>query len=574
MDKLKHSLASALEEALDKKLSEHEIFELLEIPPSPSLGDFAFPCYSLSKELKKSPDQIVKDIAEKMMVPEGFEKLHPAGPYLNFFIAKEEVAKHALEDALAQKDKYGFSDSGKGERYMVEYSGPNSNKPLHLGHLRNNSVGMSVAKIFEANGYDIVKANLINDRGIHICKSMLAYQLFGEGKTPQTEKKKPDHFVGDYYILYNQKVGQNQNLEKQAYDLLKKWEQMDKPTVGLWKKMANWALDGFKQTYNAFGSEFDIWFYESDFYNKAGPVLELGAEKGIFKENKEGALVAQLESHGLPDKTVLRADGTSIYITNDLALTKHKFEEFKLVHSLWVVGSEQDLYFRQLFKIFELLGFGWAKNCKHLSHGMVNLPSGKLKSREGKVVDADEIIAQMEQLASQEIKKRQPDLNQKEIDRRSVAIGLAAIKFHMLKIAVQKDILFDPKKSISFEGETGPYIQYTYARAKSIVRKANNPKIKQIGFERLIGPEEQRLLKLLANYPEAVKKSLEQMSPHIICQTLIEVAEAFNSFYHAHKVLKAGSEEIKTERIALVEATAQVIKNGLWLLDIEAIEEM
>ncbi len=283
--------------------------------------------------------------------------------------------------------------------------------------------------------------------------------------------------------------------------------------------------------------------------------------------------MAELESHGLPNKTVLRADGTSIYITNDLALTKHKFEKFKLKKAFWVVGNEQDLYFRQLFKIFEILGFKWAKECKHLSHGMVFLPSGKLKSREGKVVDADEIINEMEQLAAEEIRKREEELSEKEVAKRSRAIGLAAIKFHLLKVAVQKDLLFNPEESISFEGETGPYIQYTHARAKSILRKAKKYK-KPASFEKLSSPEEQALAKLLTAYPAAVSKALEQLSPHVVCQFLIETAEAFNSFYHKQPVLKAEDKETMAQRLALVEATAHVLKNGLEMLDIEAIEKM
>ncbi len=570
----KKELALSIESALGGKFSVAEIKALIEVPPTPDMGDYALPCFRLCKALKKSPDEVSKDLAENMMLPEGIENLEPKGPYLNFFVGKEILAKDVLKEVLTKKDNFGKSTIARGQRLMVEYSGPNSNKPLHLGHLRNNSLGMAIANIAAANGFDVVKANIINDRGIHICKSMLAYQLFGKGTTPEKQNIKPDHLVGHYYVLYNQKVEKDKKLEEQAYSLLKKWEAKDRQTRALWKKMTGWALAGFKQTYKEFGSKFDVWFYESDFYDKAKPLLALGKKKGVFEKNEDGALVAQLEKHGLPNKTVLRADGTSIYITNDLAVTKHKFKEFKLNESLWVVGSEQDLYFRQLFKIFALLGFSWARNCRHLSHGMVTLPSGKLKSREGKVVDADDIISELEELAENEINKREVLVDEKDKKRRGRAVGLSALKFHMLKVAVQKDILFDPKESISFEGETGPYVQYTYARAKSILRKAGHQGTKSFGFMRLIGPEEQKIIKILETYPATVLKSLEYLSPHIICQYLIELSEAFNSFYHKHKVLQAGSEEIKHERLALVQATAQVIKNGLSLLDIEAIEKM
>jgi len=565
-------IAAAIEKALSGKMGKEEIQDLIETPPSPEMGDIAFPCFKLSGSLKKAPNQIAEELAGKLEMPKGVEKAMAAGPYLNFFLAKQGIAKQAIDAVLKQGDEFGQTSIGKGQKAMVEYSSPNSNKPLHLGHLRNSSIGMAIAKLLEANGFNVVKANLVNDRGIHICKSMLAYQFFGKGSTPKSTKKKSDHFVGDYYVLFNQRVKEQPELEDFAYKLLQKWEKKDQATMALWNMMTDWAVQGFKKTYNEFGSEFDTWFFESEMYDKAKPIIDLGKRKGVFKENPEGALVAELEQHGFPNKTVLRSDGTSIYITNDLALTKHKFEKFKLNTSLWVVGNEQDLYFRQLFKIFELLGFKFFKNCRHLSHGMVNLPSGKLKSREGKVVDADDIIAEMEQLAAVEITKRKK-LAPEKARKRSRDIALAAIKFHMLKVAVQKDLLFNPKESISFEGETGPYIQYTHARAKSILRKVKEYK-KPTSFALLASKAEQKIAKLLASFPEAANKSLVQLSPHIICQFLIETAEAFNSFYHAHKVLKAADAETKNQRLALVQATAQVLKNGLNLLDIEAIERM
>jgi len=570
----REKISEAVEIAIGNKIPSKEISLLLEKPPNAEMGDLALPCFKLAGKLKKKPAEIVAEIAENIQLPDGIESMSPQGPYLNFYFAKDLVAKQAIEAAIRQGSKYGLNDLGKGQKVMVEYSGPNANKPLHLGHLRNNSLGMAIANILQANGNQIIKANIVNDRGIHISKSMLAYKLFGNNKSPKDAGKKPDHFVGDFYVMYNQKAGENPELEKQAYELLKLWEKKDRDTIVLWKKMTNWAVQGFKETYKEFGSLFDHWFFESQFYDKAKPILEIGKKKGIFQLNDEGALVAQLEEKGLPNKTVLRADGTSIYITNDLALTKYKFDKFKLTASIWVVGSEQDLYFRQLFKVFELLGFSWAKKCMHLSHGMVFLPSGKLKSREGKVIDADEIIAELKELAAKEIKKRDESISEKELALRSRAIALSAIKFHLLKIASQKDLLFNPKESISFEGETGPYIQYSYARAKSILEKAKNPKIKKFGFERLIGPEEQKILKLIAAFPDTVIKSAEDLSPHILCHFLIDLAESFNTFYHKHPVIKAGNEEIKNERIALVTATAQVLENGLKLLDIEPIKRM
>jgi len=574
MPEFKEEITAAVSEALGGAMPASEIAGLIEKPPSPELGDLAFPCFKLAPLLKKAPQQIASELASKIKLPPGIEKAVPLGPYLNFFVKQESLAEQTIPKILKQGEKFGSCKSLSGKKILVEYSSPNTNKPLHIGHLRNDSIGMAVSNILEANGAKIIRANLVNDRGIHICKSMLAYQLFGKGGTPQKEKMKSDHFVGKYYVLYNKKAAENAELEKQAYGLLQKWEKGDKKTIALWKKMNDWVLFGFRETYAAFGSRFDQWFFESKFFDKASGTIELGKKKGVFSPNEEGALLARLEKHGLPDKTVLRSDGTAIYMTNDLALTKHKFEKFGIDEALWVVGSEQNLYFRQLFKIFELLGFEWAKRCRHLSYGMVCLPEGKLKSREGKVVDADDLIKEMRDLAGEEVAKREKRISKKELASRSKAIGLAAIKFYMLRIGTQKDLLFDPKKSISFEGETGPYIQYTYARAKSILRKAKKANKQSLHLNQLGSPEEKQLVSLLNSFPSAVEKSASSMSPHAICNFLIETAAAFNRFYHAHPVLQAENSELRNERLALVQATAQVLKNGLHLLNIEAIERM
>ncbi len=570
----RQEIAKAIAAALSEKLKQAEVLLLLAVPPAQNLGDIAFPCFKLAAILKKQPAAIAKELAEKVQLPSSVERAIAVGPYLNFFLGKEAIAAPTIAAILKQKEKFGQSNACRGKRAMVEYSSPNSNKPLHLGHLRNDSIGMAISNLLQATGSNVIKANLVNDRGIHICKSMLAYKLFGKGTTPEKAKQKPDHFVGYYYVLYNKKLAENPELEKQAYELLLQWEKKDAKTIALWKKLNSWVLQGFRQTYKRFGSCFDQWFFESQFYDKAKPLIEEGKKKGIFSLNSEGALVARLEQHGLPDKIVLRPDGTSIYITNDLALTKHKFERFKLDESIWVVGSEQNLYFQQLFKVFELLGFSFAPKCRHLSHGMVFLPEGKLKSREGKVVDADEIMDEMEQLASAEVQKREKEIGKKELQLRANAIALAAIKFFMLKTAIQKDLHFKPKESLAFEGETGPYIQYTYARAKSILGKAKKVSLQGLQFKQLASEEEKQLIKLLSDFPSIVQKSADSLSPHILCQFLIETAEAFNTFYHAHPVLQAENIELKKERLALVQATAQVLKNGLQLLNIEAIERM
>jgi arginyl-tRNA synthetase len=564
-------IAAALEAALNKMLSKAEISRLIEVPPQPELGDYAFPCFRVSPLLKRAPNEIAVKLSKEIALPRMIEKAVPAGPYLNFFVSREWIAGQTILAILRKRDGFGRSKIGRGKRVMVEYSSPNTNKPLHVGHLRNGSIGMAASNLLEAVGHRVIKANLINDRGIHICQSMLAYKKWGEGKKPD---KKADHFVGDYYVLFNEKAKKDPSLEAEARLLLRKWENKDREAIALWREMNKWAISGFRETYRSFGTSFDVWFRESEFYDKAKPILEKGMDTGVFFENDDGAIVAMLEPL-LPNKVVQRADGTSIYITNDLALTKHKFEKFALQESIWVVGSEQNLYFKQLFKIFELLGFRWAGKCRHLSYGMVYLPHGRMKSREGKVVDADNLIEQMEGLAEKEIRKRYRGLPKGEVQRRAKAIALAAIKFFMLRTSEARDIYFNPEESISFEGETGPYLQYTFARAKSILRKAKRPaQDKKANCALLTAEAEKQLVMLLHNFPAVIEKAALALQPHLLAQHLIETAAAFNSFYHSLPVLKAETKELASARLALVQSVAIVLGNGLKLLGIRPIERM
>jgi len=432
---------------------------------------------------------------------------------------------------------------------------------------------MSVSNLFESQGYGVIRANLINDRGIHICQAMLSLQKFGKGKTPKSEGIKGDKFVGDYYVKFNEEAKKNPAVNGQALELLKKWEAKDAAARKQWKEMRAWVLAGFKETYEKYGSKFDEIFFESDFYEKARPLIELGLKKGVFEKNEDGATIARLKKHGLPDKTVLRADGTSIYLTFDLALTKHKQEAFKPDKNIWCIASEQDLYMKQLFKVMGLLGFKWSKNCEHLSYGLVFLPEGKMKSREGKVIDADDLIAGIEKLAAGEVKKRFPKLSGKETAMRAEAIALAAIKFAMLRIDHKKDFTFIPEQSLSFEGESGPYLLYTYARAKSILRKAGKPEKagKGLDYSVFSGEREKELVKALAAFPETAGRALEGRNPHIVCHFLLNLAANFNAFYHETRVIGSAQEK---ERLALVEAVSIVLKAGLFLLNIPVLEEM
>ncbi len=451
---------------------------------------------------------------------------------------------------------------------MIEYSAPNTNKPLHLGHLRNDSIGMALSNLLSFNNYKVIKANLYSNRGIHICKSMLAYKKYGKNKKPN---KKSDHFVGDFYVMFMQKVKENPSLDQEAQDLLKKWENKDKETLALWKKMDNWAIQGFKQTYKTFGSKFDVEFKESDYYDKAKPIIELGIKNKVFHKDQDNSIVIDLTNYDLSKKVIMRADSTSIYITNDLALTKHKFEKYKLDKAIWIVASEQNLYFKQLFKTLELLNFKFANKCYHLNYGMVFLPEGKMKSREGKVVDADTLIENMIKLAKQEILKRNKKLSKDKLESRARQIALAAIKFYLLKTEPFKDILFNPEKSISFEGETGPYIQYAYARINSILKKVKQ--IKKPDYNLLTSNEEIKIINLLKDFPNLVEDAAKTYKISLIATYSLELAQAFSEFYEKIPVLKT-EENIKIARLNLLLAVKQVLKNSLTLLNIEVPDQM
>jgi len=563
-------------ELISKETSLENIDSLLTIPPN-GMGDFAFPCFVLAKSEKKSPIIVATELTAKLNSKkiDFLEKVEAKGPYVNFFIKKEALSEVVLDKIFSKK----LIEKNEKGKTMVEYSSPNTNKPLHLGHLRNNVLGLAISNLLESKGLKIIKANLVNDRGVHICKSMLAYKLFGNNRDPVKEKIKTDHFVGEMYVLFNEKLKEDPTLEAKAQELLVLWEKKDKETIALWKKMNDWALDGMKETYKNYGTSFDEWFSEGKLYREEEKnkekIIKEGLEKGVFRKEDNGALVALLEP-ALPNKVLLRGDGTSLYATNDLILTEYKFREFDLDKAIWVVANEQDLYFKQLFAIFEKLGRTWAKDCHHLSYGYVSLTTGRMKYREGNVVDDDDLLEETISLVREELLARYPTLSSKEKENRAKLIALSAIKFYLLKNDSKKDMLFDPKQSISFEGETGPYIQYTYARAKSILRKAKSEKIKYFNknFELLTNDKEKELISSLGNFSLSVDKSWEQLSLHPLCHNLLQISERFNSYYHEVPIIKSGSMELLNARLSLVESVTIVLEKGLDILDIKAIEEM
>ncbi len=543
----------------------------LEVPHQEEFGDLSFPCFNLAKKQKRNPVEIANELSSKIKLSKNspIEKIEVKGPYVNFFYNYSKLSQKLLKEILLKGEKYGRSSSK--EKIMIEYSSPNTNKPLHVGHLRNDSLGMSVSNILEFLGNKVIRTAIINDRGVHICKSMIAYQKWGGSKTPKNANIKPDHFVGDFYVMFEKKLKEDPALEDEIHVMLKKWEDNDKKIRVLWKKMNDWVLTGMKETYKTFGSEFDFWTYESEIYDKAKPIIDEGIKEGLFFNNERGDLAAKLEPD-LPDKVVLRADGTSVYITQDMALAKFRFQKYKIDKMIYVVASEQNLHFNQLFKILELLGYDWYKKCHHLSYGLVNLRKGRRKTREGTVVDDDELIKEEANLAKGEIMKREKKINQKELDERALKIGLAAIKYYLLKIEPTKDVLFDPNKAISFEGDTGPYIQYAYTRCVNILKKAKTYQ-KNVSNLQLV-TEEKNLVKTLSKFTNVVKQASIELKPNHICNYAYELATKFSNFYEKCPVIKADNKKLRNFRLSLTTATKIILGNCLGLMGIETLDKM
>ena len=558
----------------------------LGYPPKVEFGDFAVECFPLAKQFRQNPAKIAQALAAEIQPSELIQQVTAVGPYLNFKINNRVLFGEVCAEIAQQGECFGHTDVGQGQRVMVEYLSPNTNKPLHLGHIRNGVLGMGVSNLLEATGHTVIKANLVNDRGVHICKSMLAWLRWANGVTPESTDTKGDHFVGNWYVRYAQEEERDSNLEQEIQQMLLKWEAGDPETLKLWKMMNEWVYEGFSQTYQKLGLEFDVFYYESDTYQLGKDIIQVGLKKGIFVEAEDGAIIANLpvdefgtEKDGRPKKvTVLRADGTSIYITQDLGTAQMKFEQHHLDRSIYVVGSEQNYHFQCLFKLLEMLRFDWASECYHLSYGMVNLPEGKMKSREGTVVDADELIEEMCKLAAGEIQQRATEgmLSAEEIQKRALTIGLAAIKFYLLRARPELTINFDPKESISFDGFTGPYCQYAYARCASILRNAKNRELSSVepDFSLLENEEELQVIRTLIQFPEIVEEATRDLTPARVCNHVFAVAQAVNQFYHQHPVLAADSPALTKARLALVNASGITIKNALSLLGIETLEEM
>ena len=554
-------------------------------------GQITIVTFPLTRISKKTPEQTGNDIGEylKNSLPEvtGFNVIKG---FLNISIS-DQFWLELFTTSILQPSYGQFPKNG--QKVMVEYSSPNTNKPLHLGHVRNNLLGYSVSQILDANGYDVIKANLVNDRGIHICKSMLAWQLFGNDESPETNNLKGDHLVGKYYVLFDKEykkqieelkaTGQteeeakkNAPLIRKAQEMLLLWEAGDTEVISLWKKMNAWVYAGFSETYKKLGVDFDKFYYESDTYLLGKDIIEEGLEKGVFFSKPDGSVWIDLTADGLDEKLVLRADGTSVYITQDLGTAQLKYDDYKMDQSIYVVGNEQDYHFKVLFLILEKLGKTWAKGLYHLSYGMVDLPSGKMKSREGTVVDADDLVSEMIATArtrTEELGKVEGFSDEEKLSLYEM-IGLGALKYFLLKVEPKKRLLFDPNESIDFQGNTGPFIQYTHARICSVLAKGFYADGKVSNYTPLLTPVERDLIVIQSKYPEIIEASAKDHSPALIANYIFELAKLYNKFYHEEPILKAEDQQIKEFRLALSKGTANILKKGMKLLGIEVPDKM
>ncbi|MDZ4793853.1 MAG: arginine--tRNA ligase [Bacteroidota bacterium] len=554
-------------------------------------GDYTLVLFSFVKQLKKPPEQLGAEIGEALVKanPEIFTAHNVIKGFLNLTVSD----KYWLSFLVANyaNTKFG-SRPAKGQKVMVEYSSPNTNKPIHLGHLRNNFLGWSVAQILKQSGYETIKSCIVNDRGIHICKSMIAWLLFANGATPESANKKGDHFVGDYYVRFNDEYKKQvaeliagglkkEEAEKEApimkgtQQMLLDWENGKPDVIALWKKMNNWVYAGFDVTYKRIGSDFAKTYYESETYLPGKRFVEEGLKEGPFFKKEDGSVWIDLTNEGLDEKLVLRKDGTSVYITQDLGLAEEKYRDFKYDESIYVIADEQNYHMKVLKLILKKLGKPYADGIYHLSYGMVELPSGRMKSREGTVVDADELIEEMVKVAKNKTEElgKVKDFAEDELAELYDTIALGALKFFLLRVDPKKRMIFNPEESIDFHGFTGPFVQYTHARIKSILRKRSGVGSQESGVGSLLKLEKDLIISL-EQYPTIIEQAVAEHNPSVIAIYVFNLAKSFNTFYTEHSVMNAESEEKKELRLQLSEMTANVIASGMGLLGIKVPERM
>ena len=574
-------------------------------------GNLTLVVFPFVKAAKKSPEQTGQEIGEYLQANcAAVEKFNVVKGFLNLSVG--DGAWLQLLEAIDADENFGTKQAtDDSPLVMIEYSSPNTNKPLHLGHVRNNLLGWSLAQIMEANGNKVVKTNIVNDRGIHICKSMLAWQKWGNGETPESSGKKGDHLIGDYYVAFDkhyreeikelvaqgmdeEKAKQEAPLIKEAHEMLVKWEQNDPEVRALWERMNNWVYAGFDETYKKMGVSFDKIYYESQTYLKGKAKVEEGLAKGLFERHEDNSVWADLTNEGLDQKLLLRSDGTSVYMTQDIGTAEMRFQDYPIDKMIYVVGNEQNYHFQVLSILLDRLGFKWGKELVHFSYGMVELPNGKMKSREGTVVDADDLMALMVEDAyktSMELGKFD-DMTEEERKEIARIVGMGALKYFILKVDARKNMLFNPEESIDFNGNTGPFIQYTYARIRSILRKADsnaqctmhNAQLSEVSDAQpdcalcivhcALNEKEVELIQKMNEFGAAVEQAGKDYSPSGIANYCYELTKVFNQFYHDYSILNEPEEQKKLFRLVLAKNVAKIIKNAMGLLGIEVPERM
>lgn len=557
-------------------------------------GNLTVVVFPWVKAARKAPDAVATEIGNWLVDNEpAVDRFNAVKGFLNIVI--EPTYWNSVLEHIAADDNFGFKEAGEGSPLvMVEYSSPNTNKPLHLGHVRNNLLGYSLSRILQACGNKVVKTNIVNDRGIHICKSMLAWQKWGDGATPESTGKKGDHLIGDFYVLFDKHFRQEVKdlMEKgmtedeakaasplmaEAREMLRKWEQKDPEVRSLWEMMNRWVYDGFDVTYKRLGVDFDKIYYESDTYLEGKDKVLEGLEKGIMYRKEDGSVWADLTDAGLDNKLLLRADGTSVYMTQDIGTAKLRFRDFPIDKMIYVVGNEQNYHFQVLSLLLDRLGFKWGKDLVHFSYGMVELPQGKMKSREGTVVDADDLMEEMVANAREVSAQlgKTDGLTPDEISEISETVGMGALKYFLLKVDPRKNMMFNPAESIDFNGNTGPFIQYTYARIRSVLRKAA-----ELGFEAgdytAVIPNEKEiaLIQTLSDFPATVEEAGRSYSPALIANYAYELVKQYNQFYHDYSILKEEDPAVRSLRLALCLCVARTVKQAMGLLGINVPERM
>ena len=604
--KIESRISEAVLAAVKELYGEDVLESMIQLQKTKSEfeGNLTLVVFPFLKMSKKKPEDTAQELGEYLLAHcNVIAKFNVVKGFLNLVIAP--AAWIALLNGINADERFGekaITDASP--LVMVEYSSPNTNKPLHLGHVRNNLLGWSLAKIMEANGNKVVKTNIVNDRGIHICKSMLAWQKWGNGATPESTGKKGDHLIGDYYVAFDQhyraeckalaeqfraeglsedeaekRAKDEAPLIKEAHEMLVKWEQGDKEVRALWKMMNDWVYEGFDETYKMMGVGFDKIYYESDTYLEGKAKVEEGLKKGLFFRKPDGSVWADLSDEGLDQKLLLRADGTSVYMTQDIGTADMRFKDYSIDQMIYVVGNEQNYHFQVLSILLDRLGFKWGKELVHFSYGMVELPNGKMKSREGTVVDADELMSEMIASAKRTSEELGKFADMTDSERNEIAriVGLGALKYFILKVDARKNMLFNPEESIDFNGNTGPFIQYTYARIRSIMRKAEAEGLvlpETLADDMPLNDKEVELVQKLNNFDVVVEQAGKDYSPNGIANYCYELTKDFNQFYHDYSILNAENNATKTVRLMLAKNVAKVIKNGMDLLGIEVPERM